>query len=678
MEWWNNGILELTVLNLKARAEGIIMWGRIFSPRRLKACPARPAAFNISEERITKHLLINQRSAPCLLLYILIGVILAVTCTAAGGSISADADVVRLQTAWSTDRAHPGDSVVLAVVANIRKGYHINADARQVKSFEDFKPYPTKLAVIEADEGMTIEAPRYPRAVALPVQYASEPLMSFEGKTIIYLPIKLEQTLAAGKAQLKLQFEYQACADNYCQFPQKMEIAETLAVVEEGVVSKINRELFEGYSAASDAASPGKVDFDLFGWSFSIDASSGLGLLLLLVTAAFGGLLLNFTPCVLPLIPIKIISLSNAAQNRRQCFMLGLTMFLGVLAFWLILGVVIALVSGFSATNQLFQYPAFTITVGVIIAIMASGMFGFFSMSLPNFIYMINPEQDTLHGSFGLGILAAILSTPCTAPFMGAAAAWAATQPPTTTLSTFAAIGIGMALPYLVLSASPGMVKKMPKTGPASVLIKQVMGFFMLAAAAYFIGVGVAALFVSPPTPPSRLYWWPVMLLVMAAGVWLAYRTLQIAAGRKIKAFFALAGIVLIALSAWGSVRLTDKGPIDWVFYTEKRLQEAVAADKVVVMVFSAEWCLNCKALEKGVLDDPAIVELFANQQIVPMKVDITGNNPAGKAKLREVGNLTIPLLVIFSPDGEQVFKSDFYTVEQVVGAVDAALAQQK
>ena len=195
----------------------------------------------------------------------------------------------------------------------------------------------------------------------------------------------------------------------------------------------------------------------------------------------------------------------------------------------------------------------------------------------------------------------------------------------------------------------------------------------MLAAAAYFIGVGVAALFNSPPNPPSRLYWWPVMLLVIAAGGWLAYRTLQIASGKKIKVFFAGVGVIMIALSAWGSVRLTDKGPIDWVYYTEKRFQEAAAARKVIVMVFSAEWCLNCKALEKGVLDDSRIIELLARRELVPMKVDITGNNPAGKAKLREVGNLTIPLLVIFSPRGEQVFKSDFYTVEQVLNAVTAA-----
>jgi thiol:disulfide interchange protein DsbD len=257
---------------------------------------------------------------------------------------------------------------------------------------------------------------------------------------------------------------------------------------------------------------------------------------------------------------------------------------------------------------------------------------------------------------------------------MGAAAAWAATQPPWITLATFAAIGIGMALPYLVLSASPALVEKMPKTGPASLLIKEVMGLFMLAAAAYFIGVGLVAIFSSPPNPPGKLYWWPVMLFSFAAGGWLAYRTLQIASSKKIKTFFTAFGILVIAFSAWGAVRLTDQGPIDWVYYTEKRFETASNERNVIVMVFTAEWCLNCKVIEQGVLNSPKIVALFEQDNVVPMKVDITGNNPAGKAKLRDVGNLTIPLLVIFSPDGKQIFKSDFYTVAQIQKAVSEAL----
>jgi thiol:disulfide interchange protein DsbD len=584
-------------------------------------------------------------------------------------------EAVAVKTAWPVDRARPGDSILLAIVADIGKGFHINADERQIKSFEDFKPIPTKLTVVDAPEAITLEAPHYPPAMPFKVQYAAGDLMSYKGRILIYLPLKLDKTSESGHLELRLTFQYQACTDSYCLFPKRIPLTATLPVAKAGSpVSNINPQLFAGYGTGAVATVAADVDFDLFGWTFSIDTTSGFGLILLLLTAAIGGMLLNFTPCVLPLIPIKIISLSHVAANRRQCFMLGLAMSLGVLVFWLAIGVMIALVSGFSATNQLFQYPAFTLLVGLIIGVMATGMFGFFSVRLPNFIYMINPEQDTLYGSLGLGILAAILSTPCTAPFMGAAAAWAATQAASTTLSTFTAIGVGMALPYLVLSASPALVEKMPRTGPASLLIKEVMGLFMLAAAAYFIGVGLAALFSSPPNPPSKLYWWPVMLFSFAAGGWLAYRTLQIAAGKKIRAFFTVLGVIVVAFSAWGAVRLTDRGPIDWVYYTEKRFEAAANEHKVIVMVFTAEWCLNCKAMEQGVLNSPEITTLFEHDKIVAMKVDITGNNPAGKAKLREVGNLTIPLLVIFSPDGQQIFKNDFYSVAQVQEAVSKAL----
>jgi len=304
---------------------------------------------------------------------------------------------------------------------------------------------------------------------------------------------------------------------------------------------------------------------------------------------------------------------------------------------------------------------------------MAVGMCGLFSLRLPDFIYMINPRQDSLHGSFGLGILTAILSTPCTAPFMGAAAAWAATQHPVTTITTFAFIGSGMALPYLILSASPGLVKKMPKTGPASELIKQVMGLFMLAAAAYFIGSGLSALMSNPPDPPGRIYWWGVMAFCVAAGVWLAYRTVRIASGKGQRVFFAVLGILMVVISVIGGLRLTDKGPINWIYYTPERFNKFVKQENIVVLDFTAEWCLNCKALEHGVLNTRKIINLFASNDIVPIKVDITGYNPAGKEKLKEVGSLTIPLLVIYTPDKKIVFKSDFYTADQIVNAVKIA-----
>ena len=584
-------------------------------------------------------------------------------------------DPVRIRTAWSVERARPGEPVALAIIVDIKDGFHINADASQVRSFEDFKPYPTRVQVMAATEGVTIETARFPPAKPIKVDYSSGALMSFEGRAIIYLLMKLDEQIMPGSIGLEIKVEYQACSDRYCLFPQKKLLKETLSVVESGAtLAKINQELFADLDSGALIPSSETVDFNLFGWEFSINTSSGFGWMVLLLIAAFGGLLLNFTPCVLPLIPIKIISLSHAAQDRKRCFFLGLAMSMGVLVFWIGVGILIALVSDFTATNQLFQYPLFTILVGAIIGIMALGMFGFFSVRLPQFIYLINPQQNSAQGSFGLGLLAAVLSTPCTAPFMGAAAAWAATQTPLTTLTTFAAIGGGMALPYLILAAAPKLVNRMPKAGPSGELIKQVMGLFMLAAAAYFLGVGIGALLSSPPNPPSKIYWWPVMGFVASGGSWLAYRTMRLATKKIIKTVFVSLGVILIALPIWGAVRLSGEGPIDWVYYTPERFDQAVKQRKIVVMDFTAEWCLNCKALEESVLHDHKITDLLANEDIIPMKVDITSNNPAGKAKLKEVGSLTVPLIVVFAPDGKAVFKSDFYTVNQVLRAVQEVL----
>lgn len=583
-------------------------------------------------------------------------------------------DKVRVSTAWPADGARPGDLVALAIVVDIDDGFHINPDPAQVVVVGDFEPYPTDVRILEAAGGLTIEAVRFPKPHPIQADYADGDLMVFEGRTVFYLPIKVGEEVDPGPQRLKLEVEYQACDEYTCFIPKTVVMETSLPIVGAGQpVNSLNSTLFKGYGETGAASEASGVRFDLFGWTFSIDTSSGGGLILLLIVAAFGGGLLNLTPCVLPVIPIKIIGLAQASENRTRRLVLGGAMSLGVVAFWLALGIMIAGISGFTATNQLFQYPVFTILVGVIIAAMAVGMCGLFYIRLPQAVYRFNPGQDSLAGSFGFGIMTAVLSTPCTAPFMGAAAAWAATQYPATTLLTFASIGAGMAAPYMALSIFPALVERMPRTGPASELIKQVMGLLMLAAAAYFVGVGLSALIVTPPDPPGKEYWWAVMAFGAAAGFWLAYGTLRFTAHTGRRAVFGLLGAALVVFSAVGAVRFTDKGPIDWIYYTPSRFEEALEEGQVVVMDFTAEWCLNCKVLEHNVLQSPEVVNLLAAPDVAAVKVDITGNNPVGKAKLRSTGRLTIPLLVIYASDGQEVFKSDFYTVDQVLAAVRQA-----
>jgi len=320
------------------------------------------------------------------------GCLLAVAlCTAAAAGQSAlllspapadEPDPVALSTAWSVDRAQPGDSVVLAVVLAIQEGYHVIADAAQIKENRDFKPFPTRVSPTDASGGLVAESPRYPAATPLKADFVDDPVASFEGRTVVYLPVRFDPASPPGTATIQLEVQFQACSASFCLMPRRERIESALAVASTGQeATAVHPELFAGWERP---AQPVGIRFDVFGWGFSLDATSAWGWALLLSVAAVGGFLLNFTPCVLPLVPIKLISLSNAAAaDRRRCLSLGLVTFAGVLTFWVALGGIVSMASGFTSTNQLFQYPVFTIGVGIVIAAMAVGMFGVYSVRLP-------------------------------------------------------------------------------------------------------------------------------------------------------------------------------------------------------------------------------------------------------------------------------------------------------
>lgn len=586
-------------------------------------------------------------------------------------------DPVVLSAVWSVDSAHPGDSAVLAVVLAIREGYHVIADAAQLEQTKDFKPFPTRVRPAWASPGLIAESPRYPAATPLRADFIDVPVASFEGRAVVYLPVRFDTALPPGTASIHLEVQFQACSASSCLMPRKERLEAALAVVPPGrKTTAIQPEIFAAWSQAKESSAG--IRFELFGWSFTLDAASVWGWGLLLLTAAVGGFLLNFTPCVLPLVPIKIIGLSNAAANRTRCLTLGLGTFVGVLGFWTGLGAVVSIVSGVGATHQLFQYPAFTIAVGVLIAAMAVSILASYSVRLPGCVYALNPRQETLCGAFGIGVLTAVLSTPCTAPFMGAAAAWAVTQSPATTLIVFAAIGAGMGLPYAGLSAFPGLVRRLPKAGPVNELLKQTMAFFMLAAAVYFIGIGLSSFTADAGEPLGRFYWWPVMAFCAAGGAFGGYRASRLARSAAGRSVWPAAGVLVVGAALVGGVKLTDTGPLAWSHFTSARLEQAFRDNNIVVMVFTAEWCLNCKALEQSVWRSPDLAKLASRPGVMAMKVDLTGSNPAGRKMLQEAGSLTIPLLVVYAADGRPVFRSDFYTADQVMGAIDIALAASR
>jgi thiol:disulfide interchange protein len=571
-----------------------------------------------------------------------------------------DKPSIHISTAWSTTAIKPGSHGTLAVVLEIPEPYHIYSS--QVEP-----PYiPTTIRVSDAPTFLRSSTAVFPppKEINLNDDTGKHQLKAYSGKVIAYVPIALNASALPGKTQLAIQIGYQACNDKICLQPAKVVQTVSLEVADVGTVVKpLQPELFSGMQESVE-----RLNIPFFGRDFQVSTSK---LWLLLMVAALGGFLLNLTPCVLPLLPLKVMALSHGAGNRRKCLALGFVMSAGVVGFWLLLAGAICTVSGFNSTNKLFQYPAFTLSVGVIICVMAVGMSGLFSVRLPAWVYSINPSHDSFGGALTFGVMTAVLSTPCTAPFMGAAAAWSATQKPVVTLATFAAIGSGMAFPYLLLSVFPALVRKVPRTGQASDLVKQVMGLLMLAAGAYFLGTGLAGMLVRPPDPAGRLYWWLVATIVAAAGLRLTWRTAQITKRLLPRAVFGTFGLLMAVTALVMSARFTRMSPVHWTYFTPERLVNAQGQGKPVLLELTAEWCLNCHALEQGVLHRPEVVRLLNSGKLVPMKVDLTGNNPAGDQKLVEAGSRTIPYLTIVAADGKQVFASDAYTVEQLVNALE-------
>jgi thiol:disulfide interchange protein len=240
------------------------------------------------------------------------------------------------------------------------------------------------------------------------------------------------------------------------------------------------------------------------------------------------------------------------------------------------------------------------------------------------------------------------------------------------TLATFAAVGIGMALPYALLSAFPKLVDHVPRTGPASDLVKQMMGLLMLAAAAFFLGTGLSGALSSPPDPPGESHWWVVGAFIAAAGVWLAWRTWRITSAPARRALSVIAGAVMVTIGVYLGDALTRPSPVQWIYYTPERLSAARQQGKVIVLDFTAIWCLNCKALEEAVLHRSEVAAALNAATVAPVKVDITSYEPAQR-KLDEVGSKTIPLLIVYDTAGQEIFRSDAYTPQQVLDALSRA-----
>jgi thiol:disulfide interchange protein len=605
----------------------------------------------------------------------------------------------------------PGSEGVVAVIIDHNDHYHTNLNEPIVPDeMGDFYPVPTTLSLPEID-GLTFEAIQWPEPVSVPVDFSftGNPIQYqvYGDRAIVYVPFSIAPDAALGERALEIKVRYQACDDTICLAPDQATVTTTLQISADAPVNAELGELFTGFDPTKAAASDGGAstpegdsepsNASPAGTFFGIALPGGGlgGLLVLGLLGAAGGLVLNLTPCVLPVIPIKVMTLSqHAGEHRGKAAMLGFWMALGVVAFWAALAIPVLTLQNFTDPSRIFGIWWLTAGIGMLIAIMSLGLMGMFQINLPQKVYMVNPKADTPWGSFVFGVMTAILGLPCFGFVAGALVPAAITQGTAFVIILFFSMGVGMALPYLVLSIFPQLVNKLPRTGPASELVKQIMGLLLLAAAAYFIGSGLIALVASKPYLAKLLHIWVAALFGIGAGGWLMIKTFEISKKPLNRGVFGIIALIIAAVGLLVANRFTsdakeeyeirqaalDEAAISgglllttWNDYRPQLMQQAIDEGKVVIQDFTAEWCINCKVLEKTVLGSAAIKAEFAKDDTIMFKVDLTGNNPEGDQALKDLGRTGIPTLAIYGPGLETPWVANAYTIDQVVDAITRA-----
>lgn len=612
----------------------------------------------------------------------------------------------------------PGDQLVIAVILDHAEGWHSHTNAPKIPASwvrEKFDAIPTVIETQPAP-GLKYGPIQWPKAHTVSIDLIGkgrpESYDVFEGRAIAYIPVVLDPNAAPGPRTLNVKVVFQSCDDKICNFTKTETFPISLEVLAPGsaadapskspdfaefdpsVFSKINDgsvqplPLPPASSGASQSSNTNDdaAQFNVFGLSFSLNTGTTIGFVLLLLIAFFGGLIMNLMPCVLPVIPLKIMALTKSSESKARTRFLGAMMSLGVIVFWVAIGAVIALSTSFKAASQLISIWWVSTAIGAFMIFMALGMFGIFDVALPQWVYSVNPKQGTSAGSFAFGALTGVLAMPCIAPLLGTAIAWAAFQPVHITMLTFGCAGFGMALPYYILAVKPEWLSRIPRAGPASDLLKQVLGLLILAVAVFFIGTGFISLAAEMPYVAKTLHWWVIAALFLVTGVWLIMRIWLIGKSSGSRLTMSLLALALAFAGISWAHYLTKSAASSyvpsteaahstglWKPYSKELFDRSIAEGKVVVLDFTADWCLNCKTLRATVLDREDTRRALEQGNVVALEADLTARNAPGWEKIRELKEAGIPLLVIWGPGLERPWKSNGYTIADVVSNVQRA-----
>jgi thiol:disulfide interchange protein DsbD len=380
-----------------------------------------------------------------------------------------------------------------------------------------------------------------------------------------------------------------------------------------------------------------------------------------MLLAMLGGLLLNLMPCVFPVLSLKLASLARmSGDSPKKMLQHGLCYTAGIATTMALLTTIVL---GLRAAGEQvgwgfqFQNPWFIVFLACVVTVFAANLLGAFELSTPQLHDATNklPDHPLWH-SFAEGLLCVLLATPCSAPFMGTAVGFALSADALTILLIFQALGLGLASPFLILTAAPAWRRLLPKPGPWFDTLRQALAFSMLATACWLLWIFGQTQGVDGMT---RLL---ITLVILAAASWL-WGLSQLATPKKKIALISTALIIsstslLFILDVQREPSAQDiaattthtSGGITWQPFSPEAVQTALDAGHPVFLDFTADWCITCKVNERGPLSSQAVIDAFAQANVVTLKADWTRRDEQIRAILASFGRGGVPMYLMYSP----------------------------
>ncbi len=585
-----------------------------------------------------------------------IGLLLVLLGLVCSGVPAQDADdILSVRILASVDKLQPGQPHDIALVIKIKEPYHINSEA----PLEDFL-VPTAIAFADV-QGVRYGSTEFPQAETRALSFSDMPLEVYEGTFTVFCTLTMEDSFPGSEVAVSGSIQYQACDDNACLPPGELDFAEVLPVAGAGEpAAPANQEIFAARAPPLAAAAEQEPTVSGGGMAQALNERSLLVSFLLIF---LGGLALNLTPCVYPLIPITIGYFGGQAEGKKGGAVAHAVLYvLGMAITYSMLGLIAALTG--SLFGAALQNPFVLIGIALIMVGLALSMFNLYEFRLPSFLTrMAGGRKKGFMGTLFMGLTVGFVAAPCIGPFVLGLLTYVGERGNVLLgFLMFFVLALGLGVPFLFLAIFSGSIDRLPRSGAWMVWVRSIFGFVLIAMAVYFL---------RPLFPDTLTYHLTLALILFIAGIFMAWLEPTKMPGKVFPVIRNLVGIVFFVLAlvfaasgvrAYVDATLTEARAADglsaaseihWLPGTEERLEEAVTQGRPVFIDFMADWCIPCKELDKFTFSDAEVVEM--SRGFVMLKVDLTSSSDPVSQRLKNRFSVKgVPTLIFLQGDGTE------------------------